>query len=334
VQRTKILSTGAYVPPGVVTNKDLEKLMDTSDEWIQQRSGIVERRWITPGQDTTCSMGVKAAKQALEKANLKPDDIDAIIFGALVTDYIFPGTGVLLQKELGFSKPIPALDIRNQCSGFLYALSIADAWIRAGMYKRVLIVGSEIHSTSLDKSTTGRDVGVLFGDGAGAAIVEATSDTSFVIDTTIHSEGAFAEKLYIAKPSSNDSSRMGAMVGETIARDALPYMDGKLVFKNAVTRMGEALTDVCKRNDVKFSDISMVIPHQANIRINHMILESLGIPVEKSHHTIQKYGNTTMASIPITLNEAIDIGKIKRGDLIAFVGFGAGFTWGASLARF
>lgn len=331
--RTKILSTGFYVPSRVVTNKDIEALMDTSDEWIQQRSGIEERRWVNP-EDTTASMAVAAAKNALQKANLKADDVDAIIFGALITDYIFPGTGVLLQRDLGFTKPVPALDIRNQCSGFLYGLQVADAWIRSGMYKRVLLVGSEIHSTRLDKSPKGRDVGVLFGDAAGAVILEATTDkSSFVMDTAIYSEGAFAEKLFIAKPSSNQAIK-DVLLEDGIDRGAFPFMDGKFVFKHAVTRMGEALTEVCKRNDVSFNDISMVIPHQANIRINHMILETLGIPVEKSHHTIQKYGNTTMASIPVTLNEAIELGRIKRGDLIAFVGFGAGFTWGAGLARF
>jgi 3-oxoacyl-[acyl-carrier-protein] synthase-3 len=333
--RTKILSTGMYVPSRVIKNADLEKMMDTSDEWIQQRSGISERRWVN-SEDSTSSMGVAAAKEALNKASLKADDIDAIIFGALITDYVFPGSGVLLQRDLGFTRQVPALDIRNQCSGFLYGLQVADAWIRSGMYKRVLLVGSEIHSTRLDKSPTGRDVGVLFGDGAGAVILEATKDdTSFVIDTAIYSEGAFAEKLFLSKPSSHEAlADLFEEDGKTMIRSAFPFMDGKFVFKHAVTRMGEVLTEVCKRNDVKFSDISLVVPHQANIRINHMILETLGIPVEKSHHTIQKYGNTTMASIPITLNEAIDMGKIKRGELIAFVGFGAGFTWGASLARF
>ncbi|MCB0349160.1 MAG: ketoacyl-ACP synthase III [Bdellovibrionales bacterium] len=333
--RTKIASTGMYVPSRIVTNEELEPIMDTSDEWIQQRSGISERRWVTDS-DTTCSMAVAASKDALNKANLTADDIDAIIFGALVTDYIFPGTGVLLQKELGCSKPIPALDIRNQCSGFLYGMQVADAWIRSGMYKRVLLIGSEIHSTSLDKSPRGRDVSVLFGDGAGAVILEATTnDTSLIMDTAIYSEGAYAEKLYIGKPSTNDRDRLSAfMTGEELPREAYPIMDGKFVFKHAVTRMAEAFTEVCKRNNVDFSEVSMVIPHQANIRINHMILESLGIPKEKSHHTIQKYGNTTMASIPITLDEAVTTNKIKRGDLIAFVGFGAGFTWGAGLARY
>ncbi len=332
--RTKILSTGMYVPSRVITNKELEPLLDTSDEWIQQRSGIVERRWVND-TDSTCSMAVAAAKDALKKSNMTADDIDMIIFGALVTDYIFPGTGVLIQKELGCTKNIPALDIRNQCSGFLYGLNVADAWIRSGMYKRILLIGSEIHSTSMDKSPSGRDISVLFGDGAGAVILEATTDeSSMIIDTIIYSEGAFAEKLYLGKPSANDHDRLGIFKDGGFPREAFPIMDGKFVFKHAVSRMGEVLTEICKKNDVKFSDISMVIPHQANLRINHMILDSLGIPKEKSHHTIQKYGNTTMASIPLTLNEAIDIKKINRGDLIAFVGFGAGFTWGASLARF
>ncbi len=330
--RSRLVTTGMYVPSKVVTNKDLEKFMDTSDEWIQQRSGIKERRWIDDG-DTTLSMGVAAAKQALSRAKLQADDIDMIIFGALITDYIFPGTGVLIQRELGFTKPVPALDIRNQCSGFVYALSLADAWVRTGQYKRILIVASEIHSTSLDISTRGRDVSVLFGDGAGAAIVEACDDTgAHIIDSVLHSEGKFAKSLTVAKPSSNDRPRVALDMKHDL--DIYPQMDGKLVFKNAITRMVEVVHELLQRNNLKPTDINFVVAHQANMRINQMVLEQLGIPFEKTHHTLDRYGNTTMATIPITFDEAVLQNKVKPGDKVVFVAFGAGFTWGANLLKF
>lgn len=331
--KTVIRSLGFKVPDRVITNHDLEKLMDTSDDWIQQRSGIKERRWITPGKETTLSMATEASQDALKKANLQADDIDAIIFAALVTDYIFPGTGCLLQEKLGFSKTVPALDIRNQCSAFLYALSIADAWIRVGFYKRVLIVGSEIHSTSLDRTTRGRDVSVLFGDGAGACIVEASENKDQgVIDISIASEGKYADRLFVAKPSSNDESRV-PLTSEFIP-ELFPYMDGKYVFKNAVERMTQSLGELTKRNNITANDIDFVIAHQANARINSMVLQQLGIPESKTHNTLQKYGNTTAATIPITMNEAVELKKIKRGDLVAMVAFGSGFTWGSALVRY
>lgn len=330
--RSRILSTGMFVPPKVVTNKDLEKFMDTSDEWIQQRSGIKERRWIDPGE-TTLGMALKASKQALERAHLSADDLDLIIFGCLVSDFIFPGTGCLLQEALGCTKPIPALDIRNQCSGFIYAIEVADALIRTGRYKKILIVGSEIHSTSLDVSTTGRDVSVLFGDGAGAMILESTDDPKyFIIDSELHSEGRYAKDLAIQKPSSNDHPRLN----ENTLQDPLHFanMEGKLVFKNAVTRMTEVLQSILKRNHLQAKDLDFVIAHQANMRINQMVLNQLGLSMDKTHHTIDRYGNTTMATIPITFDEALSEKKIKRGDLVAFVAFGAGFTWGANLLRY
>lgn len=331
--KTHIISTGMYVPPKVVTNQDLEKLLDTSDEWIQQRSGIKQRRWITPGEQTTLSMAVSASKQALERAQLKADDIDMIIFGCLMSDYIFPGTGCLLQKELGFTRTVPALDIRNQCSGFVYALSMADAFIRSGCYKRILIVASEIHSTSLDISTKGRDISVLFGDGAGAMIVGSCDQKEpHVIDSSLHSEGSCAEKLAVLKPSPNDAHRISQNLFSN--RDIYPYMDGKFVFKNAVSRMVEVANELLARNNLVAGDIDFVIAHQANLRINQMVLSQLGIPPEKSHNTLDRYGNTTMATIPITFDEALLEKKIKRGDLILFVAFGAGFTWGANLLRY
>jgi 3-oxoacyl-[acyl-carrier-protein] synthase-3 len=328
----RIVSFGHYVPPKVVTNKDLEKMMETSDEWIQQRSGIKERRWVEPGKDTTHSMAHKACQAALEKAKLKADDIDAIIFGTLITDYIFPGTGVLLQNSLGFTRHVPALDIKNQCTGFIYGLSIANAWIKAGMYKRVLVVGSEIHSNRIDKSTRGRDVSVLFGDGAGACILEATDKEEGIIDIHIASQGSGASALCVKEPGSNFDFRRDFKSIEE--KDWYPYMEGKLVFKNAVERMIESMTDIMKKNSFTNSDIDFVIAHQANMRINAMVLENLKIPWEKTHHTIDRYGNTTMATIPITMNEAVEEGKIKRGDLVALTAFGAGFTWGSALVRY
>ncbi|MES2770341.1 MAG: beta-ketoacyl-ACP synthase III [Bdellovibrionota bacterium] len=328
---TRIVSFGHYVPPKVVTNKDLEKMMETSDEWIQQRSGIKERRWVEKGVDTTLSMATKACEEALKKANLKADDIDAIIFGALLSDYVFPGTGCLLQQSLGFKNNIPALDIRNQCSAFLYSLSIANAWIKSGMYKRVLIVGSEIHSNRLDKSPTGRDVGVLFGDGAGACIVEATKENTGVIDIHIASQGAGAGILCIKEPASNIDLKE---ITDFSGKEFYPHMEGKVVFKNAIERMTQSMTELLHKNNLKTEDVDFVIAHQANMRINAMVLEQLKIPWEKTHHTLDRYGNTTAATIPLTMNEAIEQGKIKRGDTVALVAFGAGFTWGSAILKY
>jgi 3-oxoacyl-[acyl-carrier-protein] synthase-3 len=307
-------------------------MMDTTDEWIQQRSGIKERRWIDPGM-TTLSMATTAAKQALERAKLKADDIDMIIFGCLVSDYVFPGTGCLLQESLGFTRPVPALDIRNQCSGFVYAVNIADALIRTGQYKRILIVASEIHSTTIEHSPSGRDVGVLFGDGAGAMILEAcTEKDGHIIDSVLHSEGKFANSLFIAKPSANDFPRIA--LDKQFDRGIFPVMDGKLVFRNAVTRMCESINELLERNKITAQDINFVVAHQANMRINKMVLDHFKIPHDKTHHTIDRYGNTTMATIPLTFDEAVLQNKVKRGDLVVFVAFGAGFTWGANLLRY
>lgn len=332
--RSKIAGTGFYVPPHIVTNKDLEESLNTSDEWIQQRSGIKERRWVQPGEDTSLSMATKAAKAALETSGISNiDEIDAIIFGCLVTDYIFPGTGVLLQESLGFTRTIPALDIRNQCSGFIYAMSIADAWIKTGMYKKVLIVGSELQSTSLDKSPEGRAISVLFGDGAGAMVMAACDESEpHIMDNILHSEGRYADKLGILKPSTNDPVRIRPDVAP--GNEIWPVMDGRLVFKNAVTRMTEVMQEILAKNNLRAEDLDFVIAHQANMRINQMVLDQLKIPFEKTHHTLDRYGNTTMATIPITFHEAVELGKIKRGDLVAFVAFGSGFTWAASLLHY
>lgn len=328
---TRLAAFGHAVPHKVVTNKDLEKIMDTTDEWIQQRSGIKERRWVSPGE-TLLGLSAQASREALEAAGWKADDLDAIIFASLLSDYVFPGTGCLLQKELGCTRTIPALDIRNQCSGFLYSLSVANAWIRAGMYKKILIVGAEIHSTSMDLTTRGRDVSVLFGDGAGACLVEATTDATGIIDLIIASEGEHAERLFLRDPSPNDHPRL-ALSGE-LKPSIYPHMDGKYVFKNAILRMSESMMQVLDRNKIQKDEVDFVIAHQANYRINQMVLEQLGIPHSKTHHTMIHYGNTTAASIPLTFHEALKLGKIKRGDLVALTAFGSGFTWGSALLRY
>lgn len=331
LMNSKIVAFGHYVPPKVITNKDLEQMMETSDEWIQQRSGIKERRWVEAGKDTTLTMATKACQEALKKANLKADDIDAIIFGALITDYVFPGTGCLLQQSLGCTKFIPALDIKNQCSAFLYSLSIAHAWIKSGMYKRVLIVGSEVQSPRIDRSPKGRNISVLFGDGAGACIVEATTEDTGLIDIQIASQGQHADALCLKEPgSSMDLTGFKDLTEQNF----FPHMDGKLVFKNAIERMCQTLNEILVKNNMKASDIDFVIAHQANMRINAMVMEQMKIPWEKTHHTLDRYGNTTAATIPITMNEAIELGKIKRGDTVALVAFGAGFTWGSALLKY
>lgn len=329
---SRIVSTGVYLPPKVVKNSDLEKMMDTSDEWIQQRSGIVERRWAQPGE-TMCSMATSASQDALKNAKLNSDDIDAIIFSSLLSDYIFPGTGCLLQDSLGCKKTIPALDIRNQCSGFLYALSIADAWIKSGTYKRILISACEIHNTSMDKSPSGRDTSVLFGDGAASMILEATTDEkSRVLDVTLASEGKNADKLILEGPTPNDHPRISA---DTPSKKKIyPYMDGKYVFKNAIDRMCESLSEIVQKNKLGLKDINFVIPHQANKRIIQMVLNQLQVPETKTHYTLDRFGNTTSATIPLTFHEAVEQKKVKRGDLVAFTAFGSGFTWGSALIRY
>jgi len=329
--KAKITGVGKYLPPRIIKNKDLEEMMNTSDDWIKQRTGIEERRWAEPGTTTT-GMGAQAALAALKDAGKSPDDIDAIIFATLSADYFFPGCGVLLQSELKLKKTVPALDVRNQCSGFLYSLSIADGWIRTGQYKCVLIVGSEIHSSGLDKSPEGRDISVIFGDGAGAVLIEPSESRSGILVTKLHSEGEFAQKLWCHRPSSADFPRV--LKGQNnLDQTFFPSMDGKFVFKHAVCRMIEVLTESSAAIDSRPSDIDFLIAHQANLRINSMVMEQLQIPLHKSLNTIQKYGNTTAATLPIGMEEAKKAGLLKEGALVAMVAFGSGFTWGASLMR-
>jgi len=328
------MGIGMAVPSRVVTNHDLAAKMETSHEWIVERTGIEERRWVEPGE-TGAGLAAKASREALERAGLKADQVDLIVYATLSPDIYFPGTGVLLQRELGIGhKGIPCIDIRQQCTGFIYGLSIADAYIRTGSFKHVLVVGSEIHSTGLDVSTAGRDVTVIFGDGAGAAVLgPATDDRHMLLSTHIHADGTEAEILWTEAPASRNHPRLSNE--DLLAGKHYPVMKGKNVFKHAVTRMPQAIMEGMMANGIKsISDIDMVIPHQANLRINQMVAQLIGLPPEKMHNNIQKYGNTTAATIPICMHEAIELGKIKPGDLVCLVAFGAGLTWGSAFLRY
>ena len=331
---SKISGLGFYVPSNTVTNDDLSKIIDTNDEWIQERTGIQERRHIINGEDTTTTMGVKAAKIAIERAGISNDEIDFVIFATLSPDYYFPGPGVLVQRDLGL-KTVGALDVRNQCSGFVYALSIADQYIKTGMYKNILVIGSEVQSTGLDMTTRGRGVSVIFGDGAGAAIVSREEDlTKGILSTHLHSEGVHAEELIVKAPGMG-----GRWVTDIIAdndpddESYFPYMNGQFVFKNAVVRFSEVINEGLEANNLKVSDIDMLIPHQANLRISQFIQKKFGLTDDQVFNNIQKYGNTTAASIPIALTEAWEQGKIKSGDTVVLAAFGSGFTWASAIIK-
>ena len=331
-QRSRIMGIGMAVPSRVVTNHDLAKMFETTHEWIVERTGIEERRWVEPGEGGA-ELGARAAKEAIERAGIQPTDIDLIIYATLSPDVNFPGTGVFVQRLLGL-KEIPCLDIRQQCTGFIYGLSIADAYIRTGQFKHVLLIGSEVHSTGLDISTEGRDVTVLFGDGAGAVVLgRATDDRHMLLSTHIHADGSEAEILWTEYPASRQHPRITA---EAMAeRKHYAQMKGKNVFKHAVTRMPQAIMEGMMANGIKsIADVDMLIPHQANLRINQMVGQMIGVPPEKMHNNIQKYGNTTAASIPICMHEAIELGKIKPGNLVCLVAFGAGLTWGSAFLRY
>jgi 3-oxoacyl-[acyl-carrier-protein] synthase III len=331
---SKISGLGFYVPNNVVTNADLSKIMDTSDEWIQERTGIKERRHIIRGEDTTTSMGVKAAKIAIERAGISKDEIDFVIFATLSPDYYFPGPGVLVQRDLGL-KTVGALDIRNQCSGFVYALSVADQYIKTGMYKNILIIGSEVHSTGLDMTNRGRGVSVIFGDGAGAAIVSREEDLSKgILSTHLHSEGQHAEELALIAPGMG-KRWITDVIADNDPEDEsyFPYMNGQFVFKNAVVRFSEVIMEGLAANNLSVSDIDMLIPHQANLRISQFIQQKFQLKDEQVYNNIQQYGNTTAASIPIALTEAWEKGKIKEGQTVVLAAFGSGFTWASAIIK-
>ncbi len=345
---SKIAGIGMYVPKNVVTN-DLKKYMDTSDEWIQERTGIKERRFAHRTEETTTTMGVEASKIAIERAGLTPQDIDFIVFATLSPDYYFPGCGVLLQRALQM-KSVGALDVRNQCSGFVYALSVADQFIKTGMYKNILVVGAEKHSFGLDFSTRGRNVSVIFGDGAGAVVLQPTEDSNKgILSTHLHSDGNNAEILAMYNPGTHanhwskgqqladfDEAELGEMFMSHDMIDKaqnFPNMDGPAVFKVAVEKFPEVILESLKTNGLQTSDLKLLIPHQANLRISQFVQHKLKLRDDQVYNNIQKYGNTTAASIPIALCEAWEEGKVSDDDLVCLAAFGSGFTWASALLR-
>ena len=327
--KSKISGVGYYVPENIVKNSDIEEMMDTSDQWIRERTGIEERRWVNDDKLSTSLMGTYASEAAIKDAG---NDIDFIIFSTLSPDYYFPGSGVLLQRNLKI-KEVGALDVRNQCSGFIYGLSIADQYIKSGMYKNILVVGSEIHSGGLDKSPKGRGVSVIFGDGAGAVVVSANEGAAGLLSTHLHSEGKHAEELALIKPATTfwidkiieDENEDGTGYS--------PVMNGNFVFKNAVLRFEEVINEALSYSNLKSEDISLLIPHQANLRISQYIQKRLNLSNTKVYNNIMKYGNTTAASIPIALKEALDEEKLKKGDILCLAAFGSGFTWASALIK-
>ena len=331
---SRMKGLGFYVPDNVVTNDDLSKLMDTSDEWIQERTGIKERRHALKGSDTTTSMGVKASLKAIEAAKINKEEIDFIVFATLSPDFYFPGCGVLVQKELGLPN-VGALDIRNQCSGFIYALSVADQYIKTGMYKNILVIGAETQSPALDMTTRGRNMAVLFGDGAGAAIVSRSDDPERgILSTHLHSQGEHAEQLAMITPGVG-TKWVTELLAENDPDDVsyYPNMNGQFVFKNAVVRFAEVIEEGLKTNGLSNKDINMLIPHQANLRISQFVQHQFKLTDEQVFNNIMKYGNTTAASVPIALTEAVQQGKIKDGDLVVLAAFGSGFTWASAIIR-
>jgi len=347
MHQSKIAGIGYYVPKNVYTNDDLSRFMDTNDAWIQERTGIKERRFADRNEETTTTMGIEAAKIAIERAGITAKDVDFIVFATLSPDYYFPGCGVLLQREMGMGE-IGALDIRNQCSGFVYALSVADQFVKTGMYKNVLVVGSEKHSFAMDFETRSRNVSVIFGDGAGAVVLQPTDETGKgILSTHLHSDGADAEILAMYYPGShankwlNDKpaypeQELGGlfMTPEILESGAaLPYMDGPAVFKKAVLKFPEVIKEALAANHLTEKDIDLLVPHQANLRISQYVQQLLGLNDDQVFNNIQKYGNTTAASVPIALCEAWEAGKIKDGDLVCLAAFGSGFTWASALIR-
>ncbi len=335
MKQTMISGTGRCLPTRLVTNDDLALWMDTSDEWIRQRTGIEQRYWVPEeGGVGASDLGFEASKIALDRAGWKPQDIDMIIFATLSPDINFPGSGCLLQHKLGL-ETTPALDIRQQCSGFVYGVTVADAFIRSGLYNRILFVGAEVHSTGLDISSRGRDVTVIFGDGAGALClegVEKTDRTCGVLASVLHAQGEFASNLMTEAPV----SRLNPRLSEAMLQEGrhYPSMDGRSVFKHAVRRLPQVAQEVLGKAGLTMNDIDLFIPHQANLRINQAFQKAMNLPDEKIFNNIQRYGNTTAASIPIAFDEAIEKGLLKAGSTVMFIGLGAGLTWGAVIYRF
>jgi len=334
MRRTMICGTGRYVPPRVVTNEDLAQWMDTSDEWIRQRTGIKERHWIDDDGGVGASdLGLAATKKALDKAGWQPEDINLIIFATMTPDIFLPGSGCFLQQKLGL-KETPALDIRQQCTGFLYGIELADAYIRSNVYKRILFVGAEVQSTGLERATSGRDISVIFADGAAAVCLEGregSADEGF-LTSKVHADGRLIDKLMLEAPASRENPRISIKMLEEGRH--LPIMDGRTIFKKAVVLLPKVTYKVLQKAGVQKEDVDLYIPHQANMRINQAFQQAMDLPEEKVFHNIQRYGNTTAATIPLALDEALEMGRVGPGSLICFLGLGAGVTWGASLYRF
>jgi len=331
---SKIIGMGYYVPDNVVTNDDLSQLMDTNDEWIQERTGIRERRHVAGDEDTTTTMAVKAARQAIERAGIDKDAIDFIVLATLSPDYYFPGPGVLVQRDLGLPT-VGALDIRNQCSGFVYGISLADQYIKTGMYENILVIGSELHSKGLDMTTRGRGVSVIFGDGAGAVVLSReTQADKGILSSHLHSEGQHAEELSLIAPGMGKRWVTDILEDKDPDDDSYyPVMNGQFVFKNAVVRFSEVIMEGLQKNGLQPTDIDMLIPHQANLRISQFIQQKFRLSDDQVYNNIMRYGNTTAASIPIALTEAWEEGKIREGDLVVLAAFGSGFTWGSVIIR-
>lgn len=335
--KSRIAGVGGYVPENVFTNYDIEKMMDTTNDWIVQRTGIEERRWVSEDQSTS-DLALKATEEALKDAGLDKSDIEMIIFATLSPDHDFPGSGCFLQAKLDLPG-IAVLDIRQQCSGFLYAMSIADQYIKTGTYKNILVVGAEVHSKGLDRTPNGRAVSVLFGDGAGAVVFQKTEvknekTDGHILVSNLHADGEYAKELWLPAPGTgfNEMERISQKMIDEGAH--YPQMNGKTVFVHATKRMAETLLNSCKQAGVELSDIDLFLFHQANLRINSKVAEILGIPEEKVFNTIQKYGNTTAATIPLGMRDAIQAGALKRGMLVASAAFGSGFTWASSIYRY
>jgi 3-oxoacyl-[acyl-carrier-protein] synthase III len=334
--KSKITGVGSYIPNRQVKNQDLEKIMDTSNEWIVQRTGIESRYWVDENTATS-DLALEASKEAIKNAGLNVSDIDMVIFATLSPDHDFPGSGCFLQAKLGLPAGVPALDIRQQCSGFLYGMSIADKFIQSGSHKNILMIGAEVHSKGLDKTPRGRDVSVLFGDGAGACVISATNvqdpkKDAHIIHTALHADGSFAKELWLEAPGS-------AVGGERISSAMIdncahfPSMNGKVVFVHAVKRMCETIGETLNHSKYKPEDVDLYLFHQANLRINSKVAETLQIPESKVFNTIQRFGNTTAATIPLGMHEAIKAGVLKPGMLVASAVFGSGFTWASALWR-
>jgi 3-oxoacyl-[acyl-carrier-protein] synthase-3 len=326
---SRFLGTGFSVPERVVTNQELAALMDTSDEWIRTRTGIQERHWVSEGE-TGVDLGLAATERALEMAQLEPGDLDAIVYATSSPDHFAPGNGVYLQRRLGIPT-IPALDIRAQCSGFIYGLSVADAWIRSGQYRNILVVGGEIQSTGLEVSTAGRHVAVIFADGAGAVVLGPSSEDGGILAFDLHSDGAHAEKLWVDAPGSMYHPRVSQK--QIAAGRQYLEMDGKEVFRHAVVRMPESVRAVLAKSGQELGDVSLLLAHQANLRISEVMQKELGLREDQVYNNIMRYGNTTAATIPIALDECVRAGRISRGDLLVFTAFGSGFMWGSVALR-